>query len=228
MKTYVSLFVLVLALVSCTKKPVATPEPETLLTEEQKVAYSVGVSFGESLKAQELNELDMDIIVQGMQDVFQDNELQISSNDATPMIKAYIKKKRDAAKIKNKADGESFLATNKTKEGIIETESGLQYRIIKEGTGDIPTSTSEVEVHYTGKLIDGTVFDTSKKDEFEPLVIRANRVIKGWTEALTLMPVGSKWEVFIPAELAYGERGAGSDIPPNSVIIFEMELLGFE
>ena len=127
----------------------------------------------------------------------------------------------------NKAAGEKFLAENKTKEGVITTESGLQYKIIKVGKGEIPTNTSTVKVNYKGTLIDGTEFDSSYKRN-EPASFRADQVIKGWTEALTMMPVGSKWELYIPQELAYGSRDTGGQIKPFSTLIFEVELLGIE
>ena len=127
----------------------------------------------------------------------------------------------------NKAAGEKFLAENKTKEGVVTTESGLQYKIIKTGKGEIPTNTSTVKVNYKGTLIDGTEFDSSYKRN-EPASFRADQVIKGWTEALTMMPVGSKWELYIPQELAYGSRDTGGQIKPFSTLIFEVELLGIE
>jgi len=127
----------------------------------------------------------------------------------------------------NREEGEKFLAENKTKEGVITTESGLQYKIITKGNGKIPTAENQVKVNYTGKLIDGTVFDSTETRK-EPAVFGVGQVIKGWTEALTMMPVGSKWELYIPQELAYGVRGAGNSIPPFSALIFEVELLGIE
>jgi FKBP-type peptidyl-prolyl cis-trans isomerase FklB len=126
----------------------------------------------------------------------------------------------------NKAAGEKFLAENAKKEGVKTTESGLQYKVIKEGKGAIPTETSTVKVHYKGTLVDGTEFDSSYNRN-EPTSFRANQVIKGWTEALTMMPVGSKWELYIPQELAYGARETG-DIKPFSTLIFEVELLEIE
>ncbi len=133
----------------------------------------------------------------------------------------------------NKAAGEKFLAENKTKEGVVTTESGLQYKIITKGTGEIPADTCKVKVHYKGTLIDGTQFDSSydRKDKDgkpQPATFRANQVIKGWTEALTMMPVGSKWELYIPYNLAYGSRETGGQIKPFSTLVFEVELLGIE
>lgn len=133
----------------------------------------------------------------------------------------------------NKAAGEKFLAENKTKEGVVTTESGLQYKVITKGNGAIPADSSKVKVHYKGTLIDGTEFDSSykhknKDGKSEPASFRANQVIKGWTEALTMMPVGSKWELYIPYDLAYGARETGGQIKPFSTLIFEVELLGIE
>ena len=132
----------------------------------------------------------------------------------------------------NKAAGIKFLEENKAKEGVVTTESGLQYKVITEGKGQVPTSTDRVKVHYKGTLIDGTEFDSSysRKDKDgnpQPSTFRANQVIKGWTEALTMMPIGSKWELYIPQELAYGSQDTGT-IPPFSTLIFEVELLSIE
>ena len=146
--------------------------------------------------------------------------------------RVYVETHVDAIKAKalesrygeNKAAGEAFLAENAKKEGVVTTESGLQYKVIKEGKGEVPTATSTVKVNYKGTLIDGTEFDSSYKRN-EPTTFRANQVIKGWTEALTMMPVGSKWELYIPQELAYGARETGGQIKPFSTLIFEVELL---
>ena len=147
----------------------------------------------------------------------------------------YVQTHADAIKAKamevkyadNKAAGEKFLAENASKEGVKTTASGLQYKVIKEGKGAIPTETSTVKVHYKGTLVDGTEFDSSYSRN-EPTSFRANQVIKGWTEALTMMPVGSKWELYIPQELAYGARETGSQIKPFSTLIFEVELISVE
>jgi FKBP-type peptidyl-prolyl cis-trans isomerase FklB len=149
--------------------------------------------------------------------------------------RVYVETHADAIKAKalesrygeNKAAGEAFLAENAKKEGVVTTESGLQYKVIKEGKGEVPTATSTVKVNYKGTLIDGTEFDSSYKRN-EPTTFRANQVIKGWTEALTMMPVGSKWELYIPYNLAYGSRETGGDIKPFSTLIFEVELLEIE
>ena len=151
-------------------------------------------------------------------------EAQEYAKTHTEAIKA---KAMEAQYGENKAAGEKFLAENKTKEGVITTESGLQYKVIKEGKGEIPTKESSVKVNYKGTLIDGTEFDSSYKRN-APATFRADQVIKGWTEALTMMPVGSKWELYIPQELAYGSRETGGLIKPFSTLIFEVELLEIE
>ena len=151
-------------------------------------------------------------------------EAQEYANTRTEAIKA---KALEAQYGENKAAGEKFLAENKTKEGVVTTESGLQYKIIKAGKGEIPTKESTVKVHYKGTLIDGTEFDSSYSRN-APSSFRADQVIKGWTEALTMMPVGSKWELYIPQELAYGSRNASAQIKPFSALVFEVELLEIE
>ena len=159
------------------------------------------------------------------------NKSLVPPTDAQAFINAQLDAIKEKATEKqyadNKAAGEKFLAENATKEGVKTTESGLQYKVIKEGQGEIPTKESTVKVHYKGTLIDGTEFDSSYKRE-EPTSFRADRVIAGWTEALTMMPVGSKWELYIPQELAYGSRQTGEHIKPFSALVFEVELLEIE
>ena len=159
------------------------------------------------------------------------NKAVVTTTDAQAFINAQLDAIKEKATEKqyadNKAAGEKFLAENATKEGVKTTESGLQYKVIKEGQGEIPTKESTVKVHYKGTLIDGTEFDSSYKRE-EPTSFRADRVIAGWTEALTMMPVGSKWELYIPQELAYGSRQRGEHIKPFSALVFEVELLEIE
>ena len=159
------------------------------------------------------------------------NKAVVTTTDAQAFINAQLDAIKEKATEKqyadNKAAGEKFLAENATKEGVKTTESGLQYKVIKEGKGEIPTKESTVKVHYKGTLIDGTEFDSSYKRE-EPTSFRADRVIAGWTEALTMMPVGSKWELYIPQELAYGSRQTGEQIKPFSALVFEVELLEIE
>lgn len=157
------------------------------------------------------------------------------SNDSTVMTMAHATETFNAKREQNKAiktaklteAGRQFLAENAMKEGVVTTPSGLQYKILVKGDGEVPQRTDKVKVHYEGRLIDGTVFDASSKHGTEPSTFRADQVIKGWTEALTMMPVGSKWELYIPQELAYGERQSGQ-IPPYSTLIFQVELVGID
>ena len=172
--------------------------------DKKDVAYMAGLQVGQMVSKQ---------WVEGFNQ-------QIFGNDSTQSISR--EKYAD-----NKAAGEKFLAENKAKEGVVTTPSGLQYKIITKGNGAVPADSSKVKVNYKGTLIDGTEFDSSYKRN-EPATFRANQVIKGWTEALTMMPVGSKWELYIPYDLAYGSRETGSQIKPFSTLIFEVELLGIE
>jgi FKBP-type peptidyl-prolyl cis-trans isomerase len=153
------------------------------------------------------------------------NKALMSAEQAGMYLSSYFQNIQRKKSDKNLKEGQDFLTQNKSKEGIKTTSSGLQYRVLKEGNGPSPSASDTVVAHYTGKTLNGKVFDTSL-DDGQPLIYPANQLIPGWTEALQLMKVGSKWELFIPAELAYGERGAGQDIGPNSTLIFEMELLG--
>lgn len=167
------------------------------------------------------------LFVRGFTDILLNDTTVMTQQKAQELFNT----KREAAKTlkieKATAAGRQFLAENALKEGVITTPSGLQYKVLTQGTGDVPQKTDKVKVHYEGRLIDGTVFDASTKHGTEPATFRADQVIKGWTEALTMMPVGSKWELYIPQNLAYGERQAGQ-IPPYSTLIFQVELLGIE
>lgn len=195
--------------------------------ETDRASYSLGVLMAQNLKRDGLAEINTAALAAAIEDVLQGRELKIDQQAAQGewqnFMQAQLSKKGDATL----EEGRAFLAENKTKPGIVETESGLQYEILVEGDGPVPGPTSKVRTHYHGTLIDGTVFDSSV-DRGEPIVFPVNGVIKGWTEALQLMPVGSKWRLFIPSELAYGERGAGGAIGPNATLIFEVELLGIE
>ena len=146
---------------------------------------------------------------------------------ANQLVRDHIGKKKEAAKQKNKLEGEAFLKQNAERKEVITLESGLQYEVLTEGTGQVPSADDKVSVHYHGTLIDGTVFDSSVQ-RGQPTSFPVTGVIKGWVEALQLMPVGSKWKLFIPSDLAYGERGAGGQIGPNAALVFEVELLGIE
>ena len=212
-------------------------------TGKQEKAYIAGIQIGQQVSGDMIDNINMQLFGNdSIQSLSKDNFLAgfiaavkkgavVSVEDA----QAYVKEHTEAIKAKaleakygeNKAAGEKFLAENKTKEGVITTESGLQYKIIKAGKGEIPTKESSVKVNYKGTLIDGTEFDSSYKRN-APATFRADQVIKGWTEALTMMPVGSKWELYIPQELAYGARETGGQIKPFSTLIFEVELLEIE
>lgn len=194
---------------------------------EAKASYAIGLQIGQQLKDSGLKDLDINAIKQGLEDVLTEKQPILPLNelhDALRQIheRAMAEKKKEAEKAAQA--GVDFLKENLTKDGVKSTESGLQYSILKEGDGKIPAATDTVRVHYTGKLIDGTVFDSSV-ERGQPAEFPVNGVIRGWVEALQLMPVGSKWRLYIPQELAYGSQGAGASIPPFSTLIFDVELL---
>lgn len=194
-----------------------------LATANDSLSYALGVLVSTNITSQkEYKEvLNADIFAAAMKDVLKgDSSEAITPAEANEILGRFANSQVE----KQRGVGEAFLAENKTKEGVQTTASGLQYQVITEGTGAKPTATSTVKVHYHGTLIDGTVFDSSV-ERGEPAQFPVGGVIPGWTEALQLMPVGSKWKLFIPQGLAYGERGAGRTIPPFSTLIFEVELL---
>lgn len=198
------------------------------------LSYAAGVFVGEQVK--QLLEMsksnfermgvpfDEKLCFQTAMDMLGGKEMAINGQQALEMLNSSMEAAHHRTLAENKAKGDAFLAENAKQKGIIKTASGLQYRIITKGKGAIPTKDDKVKVHYEGKTIEGTVFDSSIK-RGEPTEFGVTQVIKGWTEVLQLMPVGSKWEVFIPSELAYGERGAGQDIKPNEALIFTIELI---
>jgi FKBP-type peptidyl-prolyl cis-trans isomerase len=196
-----------------------------LSDQTNKTSYALGVNFGQNLKNQGVS-VNLDVLRKGIDDALagqpQLNDQQMRETFAA--LRAQIQAHMTEKSKENKAAGDKFLAENASKPGITKTESGLQYRVIKEGSGESPKSNDEVEVKYTGKLIDGTVFDSTEKQGGKPARFRVNGVIKGWTEALEKMKKGAEWELFIPSEIAYGERGRPG-IPPNSTLIFTVELL---
>jgi len=188
------------------------------------VSYSLGANFGSNLERNGLTELNEKVFLAAMYAALDKDSLVIDPKQGNTIINNYIRGLQEKIGKENLEKGQKFLEENKSKEGIVVTASGLQYRIINEGEGEKPLATDKVSVHYKGTTIDGKEFDSSYKRN-QPAQFAANRVIKGWTEALQLMPVGSKWELFIPANLAYGPRAMGSDIGPNETLIFEVELL---
>jgi len=206
------------------KKP--AQEPVKLENETQKVSYAIGVQTGQGIKAGGI-EIDLETFVQGIKDVLADREPVLSPTEMRQVMMDL--QQRMMAKMqeqieKNLADGKAFLEENKKKPGVKVLPSGLQYKVLKEGTGRSPNETDTIKAHYRGTLLDGTEFDSSY-ERGQPLERPVNRLVPGWTEALQLMKEGSKWELYIPANLGYGQRGAPPRIPPNSTLIFEMELL---
>ena len=195
--------------------------------ELDKVSYSLGVTIGNNVKSQGLDSLNVEAFSKAIQDVYAGKETQINAAEANQAIQAYFGKLEEKKSAVARKAGEEFLAANKNKEGVITLPSGLQYTIMKEGNGPKPTLTSKVTTHYHGTTIDGNVFDSSV-ERGQPASFPVNGVIAGWTEALQLMPVGSKWKLFIPSDLAYGARGAGPKIGPHSTLIFEVELLSID
>lgn len=168
------------------------------------------------------------LFYRGFTDAVNNDSTVLTFDNAEKLFQLKQQQNRTAREEKAREAGRKFLAENKTKPGVMVTPSGLQYKILKQGDGAVPQRTDKVKVHYEGRLIDGTVFDSSTKHGSQPATFRADQVIKGWTEALTMMPVGSKWQLYIPSELGYGERGAGANIKPFATLIFDVELIDIE
>jgi FKBP-type peptidyl-prolyl cis-trans isomerase FklB len=208
------------------KEQTVVPAAPLLQTKIDTVSYGLGQDIGNTLKTQGLDSLNLNVLKHAIEDALKDTTL-LAKETANMSISNYLQQIKAEKMQKNKEAGEKFLAENKTKPGVVALPSGLQYLILKEGDGPKPTAADKVKTHYHGTLIDGTVFDSSV-ERGQPISFPVGGVIKGWTEALQLMPVGSKWRLFIPAELAYGERQAGPKIGPNSALIFDVELLGIE
>ena len=198
-----------------------------LATELDSVSYSLGVTMAENIKKGGVEEINSTALATAFDHIFNGDETLIESKEAENILNNYFRNLQMKKAEKNKKIGEKFLEENKTKEGVVTLESGLQYKILTKGTGAIPKLTDKVTTNYKGTLVDGTVFDSSY-DRGEPATFPVNGVIKGWTEALQLMPVGSKWELYIPYNLAYGERGAGQVIGPDETLIFQIELISID
>lgn len=210
----------------------AAPKKMTLTTEKEKFSYALGMKFGDSLKSQKVD-VDPALFAQGVRDMFAGTSLLMTKEQAQAVLtqmQAEMRAKAEAgmkeAGAVNKKAGDEFLKNNATQKDVVVLPSGLQYKILKQGTGPKPTVDDTVVCNYRGTLIDGKEFDSSYK-RGEPATFPLNRVIKGWTEALQLMPVGSKWQLFIPPNLAYGEQ-APPEIGPDSTLVFEVELLSIE
>jgi FKBP-type peptidyl-prolyl cis-trans isomerase FklB len=210
-----------------------TAATTALKTPKDKFSYALGMNLGASLHKQSVD-VDPSIVAQGLRaalaggkTLLTQEEAQAALMEVQNELRKKQQEKMQVAGEANKKEGEAFLASNKAKEGVVTLPSGLEYRILKEGNGPKPTASDSVVCNYRGTLINGTEFDSSYKSG-QPATFPVNGVIKGWTEALQLMPVGSKWQLFVPSSLAYGERGAGGDIGPGATLIFEVELLSIQ
>lgn len=192
-----------------------------------KISYALGLSMGQNLAQSGVESLNYQDLAQGIEDVLTKQKPKISYQEAQQVLGQFFQELEQKIAGAAKADGEKFLAENAKREGVKVTASGLQYEVLEPALGQKPTATDTVRVHYEGTLIDGTVFDSSYR-RGESITFPLNGVIKGWTEGLQLMSVGSKYKFFIPYQLAYGERGAGQQIPPYAALIFTVELLGIE
>jgi FKBP-type peptidyl-prolyl cis-trans isomerase FklB len=213
----------------------AAKKPDTfeLKTDKDKASYAIGMNIGQNLRKQS-EVIDATVVQRGMKDALAGDKTLMTEDEAKAALmtlQVSMRKKQEEQVQQmaetNKKDGDAFLAENKTKAGVVTLPSGLQYKILSDGTGPKPTAADSVVCNYKGTLLDGTEFDSSAKHG-GPATFPVSGVIKGWTEALQLMPVGSKWQLFVPSDLAYGQRGAGGGIAPNSTLIFEVELVSIK
>lgn len=210
--------------------PLVLAAPES---DQEKLSYSIGVTLGQSL-SQDIEDLDIDAFNQAIEDVYSGGDLQMSQDEMAQALTQFQQQKmaeqqaaaQEAAEA-NKAEGEKFLAENAKKDGVEVTDSGLQYKVLESGDGATPGPKDNVKVHYEGKLLDGTVFDSSYQ-RGEPVEFRVDQVIEGWQEALQKMSVGDTWMIYLPSDLAYGQAGTGGPIGPNETLTFKVELLGVE
>lgn len=200
------------------------PKEADLSDKHKKASYGLGILVGTNLKSQGGDSLNLEALTIGISDVFQNKTPKIEQQEAMMIVQQYMQAAMEKKNARIKEDAKSFLEDNKKKEGVTTTTSGLQYKVITAGKGKAAGANDNVTVHYTGKLTDGTVFDSSVERN-EPATFGVSEVIPGWTEALQLMHEGDKWQLVIPSELAYGERGAGQQIPPFSTLVFEVELI---
>jgi len=211
------------------KKPATTPAakaPLALNTLKDKASYAMGMNIGKALHRDSVD-IDTALLLRGLKDGLSGGATLMTDDEAKAAFAELQKEVTKAVSDNNKKKGDAFLADNKTKAGVVALPSGLQYKILQPGTGPTPTLKDTVVCNYRGTLLDGKEFDSSSR-RGQPATFALNQVIKGWTEALQLMPVGSKWQLFIPPDLAYGDRSAGPDISPNSTLIFEVELLSIK
>jgi FKBP-type peptidyl-prolyl cis-trans isomerase FklB len=206
-------------------------QPEVdLTTDEQKVSYGFGLQFGDQLRRNQFEGLDLDAVMAGMQHWYREQRALLSDAELNPSYQAIQdRKKAQAAELAGKraALAQQFLAANAAREGVATTDTGLQYEVLEAGGGEQPGPRSNVVVHYHGTFVDGTVFDSSV-ERGDPARFGVHEVIPGWTEALQMMSVGDKWRIACPPQLAYGEQGAGDTIPPNTALVFEVHLIAVE
>jgi FKBP-type peptidyl-prolyl cis-trans isomerase len=215
------------------RTPARKSQPLALKTPKDKVSYAMGMNIGTGLRKQSID-IDPAILARGLKDSFSNGKTLLTEDEQRAVLtqlQGEMRKKQQEAALKvseeNKSQGLAYLEANKAKEGVVTLPSGLQYKVLQEGTGPKPVATDQVVCNYRGTLLDGTEFDSSYK-RGQPATFPVTGVIKGWTEALQLMPVGSKWQLVIPADLAYGDRGAGPQIGPNATLIFEIELISIQ
>jgi FKBP-type peptidyl-prolyl cis-trans isomerase len=205
-------------------KKASEPKPIPMTDENTKACYGIGVLIGSNLKAQPIDSINLEAIFAGIDDIVQNKSTKLDKNEASQFVQQYMQQAMEKKSEKMKTEGQQFLEQNKSKEGVKVTASGLQYKVLTSGAGKMPTKADNVTVHYTGKLIDGTVFDSSV-ERGQPATFGLGQVIPGWTEVLQLMKEGDKFMVYIPYDLGYGERGSPPQILPFSTLIFEIELI---
>lgn len=201
-------------------------EPPTvgLSTASDSLSYSFGMLIGTNLRTQQVEGINSNVLLHGFDHGYAGKNMQMTQEEANKMVELYFKNMVKNEADKNLKESQAFLADNKTKEGVVTLASGLQYKVLENGTGTSPKPEDQVKVHYTGSLIDGSIFDSSI-ERGEPIVFGVSQVIAGWTEALQLMTPGSRWMLYIPPDLGYGENGAGGVIGPNQALIFEVQLI---
>ncbi len=224
---YLPIGILLLTLAGCSQQATEKTLEQELDTDAQKLSYGLGLNVGAGVLKQGIPGLDLDALIAGLKDSIKGSEARISNEELQAVLMRVSKEEEDKiSKIAGQNDelGQSWLKENAEKEGVVSTDSGLQYEVLIQGDGATPVAESVVKTHYHGTLLDGTVFDSSV-DRGEPAEFPLNQVISGWTEVLQLMTVGSKYRVYLPASLAYGNYSPGPSIPPGSALIFEIELL---
>lgn len=229
----VAMLMLLVFAVACAPEEKQVAKELTLDTPKDRISYTIGVNIGQDFKAQKMD-IDPTVLLEGLKDSMDGKELRLTEEEMVSEIQSFQQEMQakmaaemEQAASQNIEQGKAFLEENAKKEGVVVTESGLQYMVIEPGEGDSPAANDVATVHYRGTLIDGKQFDSSY-DRGQPATFPVGGVIAGWTEALQLMKPGAKWQLFIPSELAYGERGAGQDIGPNSVLLFDVELISVE